>query len=894
VTDRTVVVRLRAVTSDFTSAMNRAGQSTTKVAQGLGSGMREGAKGLQEVKTEATIAGAALVGIGVAAVAAAASFDKEMSGVAAVSGATADEMDRLRQAALDAGAATVFSASDAAKAQAELAKAGVSTSDILGGALTGSLDLAAAGNLDLAEAATIAAQAMNLFKLRGGDVTRIADTLAAGANKSAADVSQLGQALSQAGLVAAQTGLGLEDTVGTLSAFADRALIGSDAGTSLKTMLQRLVPQSDEAAEAMEALGISAFDASGEFVGMPALAGQLQTALGKLTPEARSSALAVIFGADAVRAANVLYELGADGVRDYTEAVSDQGAAGDVAAKQLDNLAGDLEALKGSIETALIQAGSGGNDALRALTQTATEAVNRIGALPAPVLGVGTAAITAAGGFLLLAPRVSDSIDAFQRMEKASPRTGKALTFAGKAAGKAAAAFVTLQVAAYAVEAFSDTAINSGRSVAELSRELKALETSSLRTSSRTFGDATDGVRGFNDVVRLAANPKPLDSLQASLFGTSSSLGAARASIDQANQSLAQMVNEGNVEGAAAAFESLRNEFIASGGNAEDFDRQFTGYRDAVANAGTAAAEATGPTVTFGGSLDGVTVSADTAEDAVDRLTTAMELLRGTVPDADKATSDLEEAIDAATAAAKENGKAVKNNRTELDLNAEAGRKNRDALDGIASAALEGVEAWAKNGDSAEQIAAKTERARAKFVETAIKMGLTSDAAEDLADDYGLIPEQVKTQVSLFGATAATTQVDTLASSLARLPNGRTVTVSVRTQGGVPLYAYVGGKQVPLADGGYVSGPGTSRSDSISAALSTGEFVVRAAAVERNRPVLEAMNNGYSLSAASFTGGGGGGFNVGQITVQAAPGEPAAESLPRALEREAFLLGFGG
>jgi TP901 family phage tail tape measure protein len=397
------------VTSDFTSAMNRAGQSTTRLAQGLGSGLKEGARGLEEVKTEATIAGAALVGIGVASVAAAANFDKSMSNVEAVSGATADEMDRLRQAALDAGAATVFSASEAAEAQAELAKAGISTADILSGALTGSLDLAAAGGLGLAEAATIAAQAMNTFGLQGRDVGRIADTLAAGANKSAADVSQLGQALQQSGLVAKQTGLELDDTVGILSAFADRALIGSDAGTSLKTMLQRLTPQSKEAAGAMEALGISAFDASGEFVGLPALAGQLQTALGKLTPEARASALAVIFGSDAVRAANVLYELGAEGVRDYTDAVNDQGAAGRNAAVQLDNLAGDLEALKGSIETALIQAGSGGNDALRALTQTATEAVNRIGALPAPVLGVGTAAITAAGGFLLLAPRVSES-----------------------------------------------------------------------------------------------------------------------------------------------------------------------------------------------------------------------------------------------------------------------------------------------------------------------------------------------------------------------------------------------------------------------------------------------------------------------------------------------------
>jgi TP901 family phage tail tape measure protein len=126
-------------------------------------------------------------------------FDKSMSAVRAVSGATATDMGKLRQAALDAGEATVFSATESAQAEAELARAGISTADILGGAPRGSLDLAAAGQLGLADAATISAQAMNVFKLRGGDVSHIADVLAAGANKSAADVGQLGDAPERSG-----------------------------------------------------------------------------------------------------------------------------------------------------------------------------------------------------------------------------------------------------------------------------------------------------------------------------------------------------------------------------------------------------------------------------------------------------------------------------------------------------------------------------------------------------------------------------------------------------------------------------------------------------------------------------------------------------------------------
>jgi len=117
-----------------------------------------------------------------------------------------------------------------------LLKAGVSVKDVLSGGLSGSLDLAAAGGLDLAIAAETAASAMTQFKLSGDQVPRIADALAAGAGKAQGDVSDLAQALGQSGLVASQFGLSLEDTVGGLSAFASAGLMGSDAGTSMKTM----------------------------------------------------------------------------------------------------------------------------------------------------------------------------------------------------------------------------------------------------------------------------------------------------------------------------------------------------------------------------------------------------------------------------------------------------------------------------------------------------------------------------------------------------------------------------------------------------------------------------------------------------------------------------------
>jgi len=184
-----------------------------------------------------------------------------------------------------------------------------------------------------------------VFELKGSDVSHVADLLAAGAGKAQGSVDDMGMALKQSALVAKQTGLSIEDTTGALAQFASAGLLGSDAGTSFKTMLQRLTPQSDEAADLMNQLGLNAYDASGQFIGLEAYAGKLRDGLSRLTPEARNAALATLFGSDAVRAAAVLYEGGAEGVRKWREAVDDSGFAAAQAAILMDNLAGDVEQL---------------------------------------------------------------------------------------------------------------------------------------------------------------------------------------------------------------------------------------------------------------------------------------------------------------------------------------------------------------------------------------------------------------------------------------------------------------------------------------------------------------------------------------------------------------------
>lgn len=425
------------------SAMSRVGASFAALGPKLDAAQQKMAtfsntynKALDKRTTMQTdMAGLALVGAFAAAAFASMRFEKQMSQTQAVTNASAEEMDSLRESALEAGQATQFSATDAAQAQSELAKAGLTVADITGGALKGSLDLAAAGGLDLARAAEISATSMNMFGLEASDVTMIADTFAAGANKSAADVEGLSQSLTMVGQVAASTGLTLQDTVTGLAMFADEGLKGSDAGTSFKTMLMRLNPSTKEASAKMQELGLDFYDATGKFVGMGEVANQLQSKLGGLSDEARNSALATMFGTDAVRAANILVKKGAAGWAEYSAAMNDAGAASRMAAIMTDNLAGDMERLGGAFETLLIKSGSGSNDALRGVAKGATFAVDQVGKLPDQLLGLGTIVTGLAGAWMLLGPRVAAAGEAFAKLAESSPKVAGAITSIAKMGG---------------------------------------------------------------------------------------------------------------------------------------------------------------------------------------------------------------------------------------------------------------------------------------------------------------------------------------------------------------------------------------------------------------------------------------------------------------------------
>ena len=326
----------------------------------------------------ATAAAGLTAGLG-AVISSAASFDKTIRQVGAAANVPAQGMKSLSELALKMGADTSFSAKQAADAMLELAKGGISEADIRAGALQETLTLAAAGGLELGSAAGYMSNALNTFGLQAKDAGSVAAALAGGANASTASVESLGMALGQVGPGARLAGLSLAETTGVLAAFDNAGIKGSDAGTSLKTMLTRLIPTTDAASGAMADLGLKFTDASGNMLPITNIADQLKAKLTNLSDAQRTAALTTIFGSDATRAATILMQEGSAGLGKYIAATSDLSQAQKMAATNTAGAAGAFEAFKGSVETLGLRIGLALLPAVERLTRGATEMVNGLG-----------------------------------------------------------------------------------------------------------------------------------------------------------------------------------------------------------------------------------------------------------------------------------------------------------------------------------------------------------------------------------------------------------------------------------------------------------------------------------------------------------------------------------
>lgn len=293
-----------------------------------------------------------VLAIGTAAITTGNDFEAQMSRVQAIAGATGKELEELTQQAMDLGAETSFSASEVAAGMENLASAGFATNEIMS-AMPGLLDLAASSGADLATASEIAASAIRGFGLEAGETGHVADVFAEAAARTNAQTEDMGEAMKYIAPVAYTMGISLEETAAAIGIMSDAGIKGSQAGTSLRGALVRLTKPTDKMIGVMEDLGLSFYDSEGKMKSLTEMISMLQEATKDLTDEEKQNALTILFGTESLSGMLSLISRGPKELNAMTKSFEKcDGSAEKMADTMLDNTAGALESLSGSLETA--------------------------------------------------------------------------------------------------------------------------------------------------------------------------------------------------------------------------------------------------------------------------------------------------------------------------------------------------------------------------------------------------------------------------------------------------------------------------------------------------------------------------------------------------------------
>jgi TP901 family phage tail tape measure protein len=445
----------------------------------------------------------------------AATFEQKMADIKAISETTGDEMDSLTQLAQEMGEKTAFSATEAAAGIEELIKAGVSVETIINGGLESSLNLAVAGGLQLAEAAEIASTSLNAFRDDNLKASNSANILAGAANASATDVREMQYGLSQVSAVASGVGMSFQDTATALAVFAQNGLKGSDSGTSLKTMLSNLQPTTKDQIRLFKELGLMTqngqnafFDLNGELKGIDEIAGLLQTSMKDLTDQQRSLALETIFGSDAVRAGNILFKEGEQGIRNMWQAMS-QVTAAEVAATKVDTLNGAFNEFTSVLETAGIQIGEDFLPLLTDIVRYSTDVMRSLNDMNGVNLKAGLAFAGTAAAVALVISTISKLALAVRTLYVSMGPAGWLITGVSLLAG----AFVSAKV--YQDE-YNEVTLDS---VIALDEQRTALsnniaEYDKLKSQSKLSNDELMRFVDINSEISKTADPNVIAALK--------------------------------------------------------------------------------------------------------------------------------------------------------------------------------------------------------------------------------------------------------------------------------------------------------------------------------------------------------------------------------------------
>lgn len=334
-------------------------------------------------------------------------YTANLNELQAVTQATGTEMARVSELAKELGSDLSLpgtSAADAAAAMKELAKGGLDLDEAMTAA-KGTLQLAAAAQIDAAHAAEIQSDALNQFGLSAESAAHVSDVLANTANAASGEITDIANALKYVGPVAKAVGVDIDGVATAIGLIATQGIRGEQAGTSLRGMIASLAAPSKPAAAAMKELGIQAFTAEGKFVGLRAITDQLSIAKGKLTEAEFTAAAATAFGNEGMTVASALASTGAQAYDDMAVAVGRAGGAADVAAAKMQGLGGALEGFRSQAETSGIEIYEAIDGPLEALVRSATGWLDQLDDVV--VRGIETAIAAAE----VYGPRLADALE---------------------------------------------------------------------------------------------------------------------------------------------------------------------------------------------------------------------------------------------------------------------------------------------------------------------------------------------------------------------------------------------------------------------------------------------------------------------------------------------------
>lgn len=394
-----------------------------------------------------SVLSAAVVGIGAAAVKTTADFDAAMSQVAAVSGATGDDLEALRDKAREMGEKTKFSASEAAEAMNYMAMAGWKTEDMLSG-LDGIMNLAAASGEDLATTSDIITDALTAFGLSASDSAHFADILAAASSNANTNVSMMGETFKYCAPIAGALGFSAEDTAEAIGLMANAGIKSTQAGTSLRTIMTNLTGDLKICGDSLGEVTIATTNADGSMRDLSDILADCRTAFAGLSESEKANTAEALVGKNAMSGFLALMNAGEQDVEKLSTAIANcNGSAETMAATMQDNLAGQITILKSQLQELAISFGDMLMPLIRKVVSAVQSFVDRLNNMDEgtrkAILTIGMI-VAALGPFLVVLgtviSKVGTAMKGFTTLAKGVKKLGVGVQSANGLFGKLGAA----------------------------------------------------------------------------------------------------------------------------------------------------------------------------------------------------------------------------------------------------------------------------------------------------------------------------------------------------------------------------------------------------------------------------------------------------------------------